>query len=159
MLRSILLAATSLVLVVAGHAAAASPQGVHGSGIQRFDQFGFEGSFRLSLSATRTSSDLVVGHLNILVEGAPGIDHGTIQATPIYLEMLDEQTACVVSDITRLDGWPSAPVRTALRIVDVPGGPDRFGSSNSFTTDIDPAALCPQVAPNFLTDGNLTIAP
>jgi len=153
-------AAISSVLLVGGPASASPPQGVHGTGIQRFNVFGFEGSFRLSLSATRTPSDVVVGQMNIVVEGSPGIDHGSIQATPIYFEMLDEQTACVVGDITRLDGWPTTPVRAAVRIVDVPGGPDRFGSSNYFTTDIEPAALCQQgAAPNAITDGNFTIAP
>jgi hypothetical protein len=158
--RLILAALTIGVLVVGGNASAAPPQGVHGTGIQRFNVFGFEGSFRLSLSATQTPAGDVVGHTNVLVEGAPGIPFGSIQATPIYFEMLNEQTACVVSNITRLDGWPSTPVRTTTTIVDVPGGPDRFGSSNSFTMAIDPADLCQQgTAPNVITDGNFTIAP
>jgi hypothetical protein len=159
MRRSILAAVVVGVFVVGGAASAASPQGVHGTGIQRFNVFGFEGSFRLSLSATQTPSGNVVGHTNILVEGSPGIPFGSIQATPIYLEA-DGQTACVVSDITRLDGWPSTPVRTTQRIVDVPGGQDLFGSSNSFTTALDPADLCQQMnATNAITDGNFTIAP
>jgi hypothetical protein len=159
MRRSILAAVVMGVLVVGGAASAALPQGVHGTGIQRFNVFGFEVSFRLSLSATQSASGTVVGHTNILVEGSPGIPFGSIQATPIYLES-DGQTACVVSDITRLDGWPSTPVRTTQKIVDVPGGQDRFGSSNSFTTALDPADLCQQMqAPNVITDGDFTIAP
>ena len=159
MRRSIIAAIVVGVLVVGGAASAASPQGVHGTGIQRFNVFGFEGSFRLSLSATQTSSGSVVGHTNILVEGSPGIPFGSIQATPIYVES-NGQTACVVSDITRLNGWPSTPVRTTQKIVDVHGGQDLFGSSNSFTTALDPADLCQQMnATNAITDGDFTIAP
>ena len=158
-MRRLLAAMTIGLLAVGGSAAATPPQGVHGTGIQTFDAFGFNGSFRLSLSATRSPSGEVVGHTGILVEGSPGIDFGSIEAEPIYLEIV-EQTACVVSDITRLDGWPTSPVRTVTRIVDVPGRADRFGSSNYFTMELDPAHLCQQGgAPNAITRGNFSITP
>ncbi|HEX4747369.1 MAG TPA: hypothetical protein VFU99_10870 [Gaiellaceae bacterium] len=158
----VLIAVAALALT--GLASATGAQGVYGTGIQRFDvpSVNVQGSFTLSLSATTLPSGAVVGHHNVVLQyKSPQVSFGMLQAKPIYVET-DGPIACVVSEVTMLIDWPSPPsfqpVMTVARIVDVPGGPDIFGSSN-YSSPQDPEAACSAGATSPITDGNFTINP